>query len=372
MKKVALAIVVAVVGYGASKDNALALRADLWKKMHPNKKVLREEVEIGDAGLSADLAKKLIGKSAEIDYTWNGSSFHEFLYFEDYDSQYHAVIGERITEYGASDLLMCGTSPDPRYIYLCLSSYDEENADWYFFNLYNEELSGVYIFGSPDDAEYFLTNGYAEPLNGRIVAYTSSSASSYNPETILPPTPENESSNSAFFSSSISSDNSNFECAPGQEYCTSSSENGYGDNSGYSSSTCNDFIDFGTLQTYEMGEELPGRQVVYTKEVVDQIVEHKLQQCRQDPRSCGIDALPIIRMTSDPYAIYNQIKDRALPIKGYYLHYGSDTYDWIYVPYSLSSAYKLEKGVDEQYRLRWTPLPSEIVILKNGDSIIFH
>ncbi len=363
MKKVALAIVVAVVGYGASKDNTLTLRADLWKKMHPNKEFLREEGENRGAGLSVALSQELVGKSARIDYTWNGSSFHKFLYFKHYDSQYHTVTGERGTEYGASDPLMCGTSPDPRYTYLCLSSYDELNADWYFFNLSNKELSGVYIFGSSDDAEYYLTNGFAESLNGRIVAYPLSLE-----RTLLPvPTEGKESSNSNSYSSSISSNGNDSVCLPGQEDCASSSENGYNSNS-----SCDNFITYGTLQTYEMGQELPGRQVVYTKEVVDQIVEHKLQQCRQDPRSCGIDALPIIRTTSNPYTIYNQIKDKAFPIRGYYLHYGSDTYDWIYVPYSLSSAYKLEKGVDEQYHLRWTPLPSETVIVKDGDSIIFH
>ncbi len=140
--------------------------------------------------------------------------------------------------------------------------------------------------------------------------------------------------------------------------------------SSYSSVSCESEIQYGTVEDYKNGNEnLPGPKIVYTKDVVDQIIEDKLAQCRQDPKSCGINAIPLITETSDPNEVLNQIKNKDLNINGYYIHYGNGTYEWIYIPVSLRSAYKLEKGVNENYSLRWTPLPQGIKIEKQGKKI---
>jgi len=383
VKKLFVGAFIAVAAF-ASQDQALHLRYQLAQKLYNNGVALKSVVR-EDAGLSAALAEQLVGNQAEVFYTWAGDSFHDFLNFYEYDSENHSVVGERFPENGESALLVCGTSPEPAYTYLCLSPVTDEYANWYFFNINGNDIVGAYVYGNVDNAYAYMQNNLSEPLYGTLM-YMSSSSSSVSSSGDEPTPPPmiggsnddgNYNDNDGYFSSSSipgpSEDSA--ECLPGSPDCGTSIGNGSTSSTSSSSVGC-DMFEFGTLQSYFAGGlELPGadnKQIVYTKEVVDQIVEQKLQQCRQDPRSCGIDALPIIRETTDPYTVYNQVKDTPLPIKGYYLHYGSGRYDWIYVPFSLSSAYKLEKGVDEEYQLRWTPLPSGIVITKEGDSIIIH
>ncbi|SMC08890.1 hypothetical protein [Nitratiruptor tergarcus] len=80
--------------------------------------------------------------------------------------------------------------------------------------------------------------------------------------------------------------------------------------------------------------------------------------------------LSIITEQSDPNEIKSQILDKNFSINGYYIHYGNGDYEWIYIPASMQSIYKLEKGVDEKYHLRWL-LINGVKATKNGDKITF-
>ena len=89
---------------------------------------------------------------------------------------------------------------------------------------------------------------------------------------------------------------------------------------------------------------LPGTSSVdvflFTKDDVDKIVqkkvEEKLQECRNNPESCGIKTFSI--SVSDLNSIKSQIQNREFKISGYYLQFGKGAYDWIYVTPDGSSA----------------------------------
>ena len=351
------------------KDQLQEAIGQVWEKIKGQGVALRS-----DLGLSATIAQRLLGGRAEVNFVLqDGSSRYDTLYFRRYDPQDHSIMGMRHATINGDDvgnnMMVCGKEPTGRYTYLCVSPIDFSGAeiyDWYSFDiLQDNSVLGVYVAGTPEDMADAMSQEATDvqyPLSGTFYPRGSSTSAEYSTssdsENLLPPPSDGGA-----------------DCLPGDAECVPFTDGGSQGSSSTigSGSECEDII-YGTAQSYETGEDLPlpGRQVVYTKEVVDKIIEDKLRQCRQDPRSCGIDALPILHTVSDTRQIYNQIKNTPLPISGYYLHYGSGTFDWAYVPFSLSSAYKLEKGVDEHYRLRWTPFPRNILIQKVGDTIIFR
>ncbi len=104
----------------------------------------------------------------------------------------------------------------------------------------------------------------------------------------------------------------------------------------------------------------PGKEcdkLYFSKETVEKIVQQaiaqKLQECKKEPQSCGIDAVLIPKEVSDRQAVAQQLKNRSFPIDGYYIHYGPGAYDWIYIT-TTAAIFKLEKGVDKDYNLRWS------------------
>jgi len=115
----------------------------------------------------------------------------------------------------------------------------------------------------------------------------------------------------------------------------------------------------GTADDY-FAPALPGASSVdvflFTKDDVDIIVqkkvEEKLQECRNNPESCGIKTFST--SVSDLNSIKSQLQNREFRISGYYLQFGSGTYDWMYVTPDGSYAAKLEEGVDEKGNLRWS------------------
>lgn len=121
--------------------------------------------------------------------------------------------------------------------------------------------------------------------------------------------------------------------------------------------SCTGYV--GTVDDY-FSPTLPGTSNVdvflFSKEDVDRIVqmkvEEKLQECRNNPESCGIKTFST--SVSDLNSIRTQIQNREFKISGYYLQFGSGTYDWIYVTPDGSYAAKLEEGVDEKGNLRWS------------------
>ncbi len=357
------------------KDQLQEAIGQVWEKIKGQGVVLRS-----DLGLSPTMAQRLLGGRAEVNFVLpDGSSRYDTLYFRRYDPSDRSIMGMRHATINGDDMgnsrMVCGKEPTGHYTYLCVSFFGEVSGstdspiyDWYSFDiLQDNSVSGVYLAGTPEDMANAASQEATDaqyPLQGTFYPRGSTSGefpTSSGSENLLPPPSSTPSDGGA-------------DCLPGDAECVPFAGSGSQGSSSTigSGSECEDII-YGTAQSYEAGEDLPlpGRQVVYTKEVVDQIIEDKLQQCRQDPRSCGIDALPILHTVSDTRQIYNQIKNTPLSISGYYLHYGSGTFDWAYVPFSLSGAYKLEKGVDEHYHLRWTPFPRNILIQKVGDKIIF-
>ncbi|NPA03795.1 MAG: hypothetical protein GXO61_02930 [Epsilonproteobacteria bacterium] len=175
------------------------------------------------------------------------------------------------------------------------------------------------------------------------------------------------------------------ECLAGQPCST---EEIYSDSSelSYRGETCN----IGTVDDYFYGAEcLPGqpgcrdKEVFYSTETVDEIVERVraeekekfggvddffagtkdyydyntvvniLNRCRSNPQSCGIDALLIGKTVTPKSKVIESLANRTLAVKGYYLNYGDDQFDWVYVtPYK--SVYKLEKGIGPDYTLQWS------------------
>ncbi|MRI82979.1 MAG: hypothetical protein C6I00_01025 [Nitratiruptor sp.] len=94
----------------------------------------------------------------------------------------------------------------------------------------------------------------------------------------------------------------------------------------------------------------------FTREVVDQIVEKTIAQCRQDPKQCGIEALPIQKVSTPVDVVVEALAGKEVPINGYYLHYGPRAFDWVYVSKRSKAVMKLEKGIGEDYVLQWTPI----------------
>ncbi|NPA03793.1 MAG: hypothetical protein GXO61_02920 [Epsilonproteobacteria bacterium] len=107
---------------------------------------------------------------------------------------------------------------------------------------------------------------------------------------------------------------------------------------------------FGTAQDYfnpESGKEY------FDRETVDQI----LNQCRQDPQSCGINALPITKYETPKEEVVKALANRTIPVSGYYLNYGTGQFDWVYVS-PRKNVYKLEKGIGPNYALQWNVIQS--------------
>jgi len=95
---------------------------------------------------------------------------------------------------------------------------------------------------------------------------------------------------------------------------------------------------------------------LFTKDDVDKIVqkkvEEKLQECKNNPESCGIKTFST--SISDLNIVKSQLQNRELEIKGYYLQFGGGAYDWIYVTPDGNYVAKLEEGVDKKGSLRWS------------------
>ncbi|BCD63175.1 hypothetical protein NitYY0826_P16 (plasmid) [Nitratiruptor sp. YY08-26] len=360
----------------------------------------------GTSDLPPYEASKYIGGYAIVHYQYENSFYEDTLRFSYYDNEDKVIIGTRTTDSRAMHVMICGKLNT--YDLACLSGkpYSEYN-DWYFLNFNGTTISGDYYFGTSEGAANAIV--YAryqlKPLYGTFYPKNVHSSSSYSYSSssypsALPIIEEDNTSSSELqtqsyceshggtwadgvclsngtissgnTSSSYSSSSSSLYCEPipGQSSCYS-----FSSSSSVSSLGCESNIEYGSVEDYENEvEEMPGASnsnLVYTKEVVGQIIEHKLEQCRQDPKSCGINAIPIITETSDPNEVLNQVKNKSFPIKGYYLHYGNSNFDWLYVPISLRKAYKLEKGVTEDYYFRWTRLPNDITITKEGNWIRF-
>ena len=118
-----------------------------------------------------------------------------------------------------------------------------------------------------------------------------------------------------------------------------------------------------TIQKEDLRDKLAK---ILTPEQIEQV----LPIIEQEKEVALQNALPIQQPKSDTAAILDQIAGKPLPIKGYYLHYGTGLFEWIYVPHSLKSAYKLERGIRSGYRLVWTPFPNSTHIEKIGESIV--
>ena len=290
-------------------------------------------------------ANVLIGGYAIVHYTFGSGSYEDELRFEAYTDG-------TITGYANSTKFMvCVSSrvfpPNTiaaAYTYACMAktSPSSSYADFYLFNIDNNTVSGYYDFGTTNTLGYDIALQHLVPMWGTF--YKPGSANS------------NVSSSSSLSNSSSQSSHQPA-CLPGMP-CGDAST---------SSSSCN--ITLGTLEDYENNTSVSTGTIAFTREVVNQIVEHEKEKCRQDPKSCGINAIPIITTKSDTKAILDKLNGIPKQISGYYVNYGQEAYDWIYIPAGLSSAYKLEKGVDENYRLRWTPFPSNTKIHKSGNTI---
>ena len=121
--------------------------------------------------------------------------------------------------------------------------------------------------------------------------------------------------------------------------------------------SCRGYV--GTADDYFM-PTLPGTSDVdvflFTKDDVDKIVqkkvEEKLQECKNNPESCGIKTFST--SISDLNIVKSQLQNRKLEIKGYYLQFGGGAYDWIYVTPDGNYVAKLEEGVDKKGSLRWS------------------
>jgi len=86
--------------------------------------------------------------------------------------------------------------------------------------------------------------------------------------------------------------------------------------------------------------------------------------------SSAPSCLPLLQTTTDPTTVKTTIKGKNFDINGFYIHYGNGAFDWIYVTRSSRKVYKLEKGVNDDYTLRWTyvnGISAEI----NGSSVTF-
>jgi hypothetical protein len=121
--------------------------------------------------------------------------------------------------------------------------------------------------------------------------------------------------------------------------------------------SCTGYV--GTADDY-FAPALPGTSSVdvflFSKEDVDKIVqkkvEEKLQECRNNPESCGIKTFST--SVSDLNSVKSKLQNKEFKISGYYLQIGSGAYDWMYVTPDGSYAAKLEEGVDENGKLRWS------------------
>jgi subtilisin family serine protease len=67
--------------------------------------------------------------------------------------------------------------------------------------------------------------------------------------------------------------------------------------------------------------------------------------------------------------VLKEIANRSYPVAGYFIHYGSGPFEWVYVSASLHSVAKLE-GMDEKGYLRWKMLSFDHVE-RNGSQIRF-
>jgi len=110
---------------------------------------------------------------------------------------------------------------------------------------------------------------------------------------------------------------------------------------------------------YFQSENLPGSDantvVMFSKEDVDKIVQKRIRQCKDDPKSCGIETGFSDKVT-DVRSVVESIEGKDIPIAGYYLHYGKGSYDWLYMDPKATYVFKLEEGVTKSGALRWTPV----------------
>ena len=78
------------------------------------------------------------------------------------------------------------------------------------------------------------------------------------------------------------------------------------------------------------------------------------------------DGVVLYLSQSDP--LFFELSGKLLPISGYFIHYASGAYDWIYLPKDTLSSYKLE-GLDYNGNFLWIDLG--ISAVKEGDKILF-
>lgn len=317
------------------------------KKMQPqaSKKVIRYD----RSDLSPSEANVLVGRYANVYYTFGSSSYNDKLTFNEYTD------GKIVGYVNSTKFMVCASTRDMpdgithSYTYMCMAKTSPSSSymDFYLFNVNDDLISGYYDFGTINSVGYDIVLQRLTPMWGALSQSGSTSSSSSHDQ--------------AYPDISSSSSSQASRCLPGQP-C--------GDGPAIthsSSSSCN--ITLGTLEDYENNTSVSSGTIAFPRDVVDQIVEQEKEKCKQDPKSCGINAIPIITTKSDTKAILDQLNGIPKQISGYYVNYGQEAYDWIYIPASLSSAYKLEKGVDENYRLRWTPFPSNTKINKSGNTI---
>ncbi len=357
MKKLSLSFIAAITLF--ANDNSIVFMTELYNKYFPNNIHKKNSTLSPQLQLSYEKANKLVGKYAIVYYDVSNRSYVDKLAFIEYDYEKKVIMGLKATKNGVIYPLFCFNGELFKgFDYSCVAVYSSESklSDWYFFDVNNETLSGYEIFGTPSyvaDALKFY-NDRLHPLYGTLhnLENSSDSASSQHFSQ-----PTQSSSQENYTSSSQSS----YQCLPGYDCETANSS---------AASSC-PTIRFGTVDDYFEGT-VPGQEPVdaYTPQTVDKIVARVKQQCKENPQSCGIDAIPIIKEKTDPQIILNKVNNKPLDINGYYLHYGNGAFDWLYVPVKLKSAYKLEKGVDKDYSLRWTALPKDIKIEKQDKKII--
>lgn len=96
--------------------------------------------------------------------------------------------------------------------------------------------------------------------------------------------------------------------------------------------------------------------------------------CQANPIECGITSTATVPSQTPLSVIKSAINNKTFLINGYFIHYGDDKFDWIYLTADLAFAAKLE-GMNPDGSFAWTfiqtPDNKNFVIFKEGDEVTF-
>lgn len=91
----------------------------------------------------------------------------------------------------------------------------------------------------------------------------------------------------------------------------------------------------------------------YTEDELNTAILSAQKKCSENPADCGINTYNTWDSHTPEIKVLNQIDGKSFFVNGYYIKYGDDSFDWLYIDSKSENFYKLEVGCKQNGSLRW-------------------